>query len=222
MVAVAVIGAATIGAVATSSAANSASKAETNAANQANATESAQYQQTRNDLMPYQTAGQSDLTQYNNLIGTGSGGSGAMQSTLAQTPGYQFTLSQGLKAAQNSAAARGLGVSGAAYKGATNYAGGLADQTYQNQVGNALTGAQLGENAAAQTGSYGVQIANQIGNNTTSAGNAQAASSIAGGNAIGALASSVPNALIYNSLLGGGGSMYASMPAPLQYTPYGG
>lgn len=55
------------------------------------------------------------------------------QAELEQTPGYQFTRSQGLQAVQNSAAARGLGVSGAAMKGAATFATGLADSTYQQQ-----------------------------------------------------------------------------------------
>lgn len=57
---------------------------------------------------------------------------------LAQTPGYQFTLQQGLMATQNAAAAQGLGVSGAALKGAANYATGLASTTYNQQLQNAL------------------------------------------------------------------------------------
>ena len=55
------------------------------------------------------------------------------QADLEATPGYQFTLSQGLKSVQNSAAARGLGVSGAALKGASAYATGLSDQTYNTR-----------------------------------------------------------------------------------------
>lgn len=53
---------------------------------------------------------------------------------LAQTPGYQFALEQGLRATANSATARGLGVSGAALKGASKFATGLADNTYMNQA----------------------------------------------------------------------------------------
>ena len=55
------------------------------------------------------------------------------QAELEETPGYQFARSQGLQSVQNSAAARGLGVSGAALKGAATFATGLADQTYQQQ-----------------------------------------------------------------------------------------
>lgn len=64
------------------------------------------------------------------------------ESELQKTPGYQFNLTQGLKAVQNSAAARGLGVSGAAQKGAANFATGLADSTYQNQFANYVTNYQ--------------------------------------------------------------------------------
>jgi hypothetical protein len=253
----AIVGSAAIGAAASSSAASKAAKAETNAANQATQVQQDHYNQVRQDLMPYNTAGQNALTgantylngygasnagtsanALNNLV-TGAGGS--QQAALAQTPGYQFTLSQGLKAAQNSAAARGLGVSGAALKGAANYSTGLANSTYGDQVNrlvqNAqlqnqafndqynryMSQAQLGEAAAAQTGTLGVQTGASIGNNLTSAGNAKAAGQIASGNAIGNFANSVPNALLYNNLFGGssgGGGMYSTaMPSPLQYTP---
>lgn len=117
------------------------------------------------------------------------------QAALEQTPGYQFNLTQGLKAVQNSAAARGLGVSGAALKGASTYATGLADSTYQNQFNNYVTNqtnqynrlmglANQGENAAAQTGAYGTQTAANIGNNLTGAANAQGAAYLQAGNAI--------------------------------------
>ena len=61
------------------------------------------------------------------------------QSQLEQTPGYQFTEEQGLKGVQNSAAARGLGVSGAALKGAATYSTGLANNTYQTQYQDELS-----------------------------------------------------------------------------------
>ena len=76
------------------------------------------------------------------------------ESDLESTPGYQFTLNQGEKAVQNSAAARGLGVSGAALKGAATYATGLSDSTYntrlqQEQTSNAQNfGQELESNQA--------------------------------------------------------------------------
>ena len=84
------------------------------------------------------------------------------QAQLEATPGYQFNLSQGLKATQSAAAAKGLGVSGAALKGAATYATGLADSTYQNQFNNAqqiysdlFNNAQQGYNNQFQTAQQG-------------------------------------------------------------------
>jgi len=57
---------------------------------------------------------------------------------LESTPGYQFIKNQGLKAVQNSAAGKGLGVSGNALMGGVNYAEDLAGTTFQQQLKNYL------------------------------------------------------------------------------------
>ncbi len=147
------------------------------------------------------------------------------ETTLQNTPGYQFNLTQGLKSVQNSAAARGLGVSGAALKGAASYATGLADSTYQNQFSNAntnrtfalnaLTGQQsLGENAAVGVGNTGVGVGQAIGQNQIGAGNAAAAGYLNTGSAIGAGTNTAAQGYLLNNLLaqggGGGGPGYFS------------
>jgi hypothetical protein len=187
------------------------------------------YDTTRGDLLPYNATGQraaaaidagqfqfgiadmKDVDQargYFNQAATLGSGPGA-QAALAATPGYQFALNQGLQATQNSAAARGLGVSGAALKGAATYATGLADQTYTNQFNklinlgqNALTTnasregnitntfnrlastEQIGENAAASTGTSGASLGNAAANATLAGGAAQVAGAIGTGNAL--------------------------------------
>lgn len=191
MVATAIIGSAVVGAGASLAGASMQANATKNASKQ----QMAMYQQTRSDLLPYNTAGKQannmlmaqlpDLTAPINMD----------YATLEKTPGYQFNLTQGLKSVQNSAAARGLGNSGAALKGAAAYATGLADSTYQNQFNNAMANkqnaynmlmgqSQLGENAAAQTGAYGTQTATNIGNNTIQGGNALAAGTVGAANAL--------------------------------------
>jgi hypothetical protein len=75
-----------------------------------------------------------------NIYGETQGG--ISQQVLDNTPGYQFTLGQGLESTQNSAAARGLANSGAALKGAATYATGLANDTYQSQYNDLLSTAQ--------------------------------------------------------------------------------
>jgi hypothetical protein len=90
-------------------------------------------------------AGQ-DLASARNIYGELQ--NGPTQAQLEATPGYKFTLQQGLESVQNSAAARGLGSSGAALKGAATYTTGLANQTYQNQFQDQMGVAQGYQNNA--------------------------------------------------------------------------
>lgn len=217
MVATAVVGSAVVGGASQAIGASSAASAQTKAADQNNARLQAQYDTTRGDLAPYRYAGgnaESGLTSRLNEL---TSPIQMDQATLEQTPGYQFNLSQGLKSVQNSAAARGLGASGAAQKGAATYATGLADSTYQNQFNNAninqtnaynrLMGlVQVGENAAAQTGNQGNAIIGAQTANTTGGANAQAAGYNALGQAGANVAGGIGNGAVYNGLYGSGNS----------------
>lgn len=171
--------------------ANQAASAQQKAAKKAEQTQMNMYNTTRSDLMPYQQTGQSANTSLNNLL---SGNPQTEMQQLQQLPGYQFTLNQGLQSVQSGAAARGLGSSGAALRGAADYTTGLADSTYGNQVNRLLSAAGLGESAAAQTGAFGTTTAQGIANNQVGAGNAAAAGDILTGNAL----MTIPNA--YNQL----------------------
>lgn len=137
-------------------AATQASQLQYQAEQQALGFQQQQYQTTQQNLAPYMAAGGAGLSDL--LASTGSLAGqvqGAVQpitpitsaltgpppnnmALLAQTPGYQFTLQQGLQATQNSYAAQGLGTSGAALKGAANYSEGLASTTYEQQYQNWL------------------------------------------------------------------------------------
>jgi hypothetical protein len=203
-------------------AAKSAAALQANAQNQATALQSSALTTELGNLNPF-TAGGENAQNLLNLdlpqLATGVTPPVPMtQDQLEATPGYQFNLEQGQKAVTNAAAARGLGSSGAALKGAAGYATGLADSTYQNQFGNAqtiwqdqitnsnnifsrlLSAAGLGENAAAMSGSQGIQGANNIANTITSGANAQAASGIAGANAISNGVTNASNALSGSAL----------------------
>lgn len=147
-------------------------------------------------------------------------------SNLAQTPGYQFTLNQGLKAVTNSNTALGLGLSGAQLKGISDYTTGDADNTYNQQYANYQTGyqqalqtyntnynsaannvnrlaglVQTGQNSAAQVGTSGINSAANAGNLLTSGANAQAASTVAGANAASSALTSVGNNALLTALL---------------------
>lgn len=186
--------------------------AQTSAASKASNTQLQMQNQVRGDLSPFRTAGADFTNQLTQRMGDLTSPFSMTQENLEKTPGYQFNLTQGLKATNNALGARGLLNSGAVMKGASTFATGLADSTYQNQFNmdqtqktNAFTklmqGAQLGESAAAQTGAFGTQAATQIGQNTIGAGNATAGAVMSGANAIGTAANSIPQYMLANQLL---------------------
>jgi hypothetical protein len=228
------------GSAMSASASKSAANTQADAANNAAQLQEQQWEQTQANLKPYMDLGSSSISPllsamgYNvtqNSDGTysynGTDSSNALQQTFTApteaqaqaTPGYQFTLNQGLKAVQNSAAARGLGSSGAALKGASSYATGLADSTYNDVYNRALQTYQTnynsaannvnrlsslvssGQNAAATNGSLGASTMSSVGNTLTSAANATAAGTVGSANALSSGLSSVgSNALTYGLL----------------------
>ena len=188
------------------------SGAQTDAANSANATQIAEFNAMQQDLSPYMNLGNQASSTLSSNLNSLTAPVTMDQATLEKTPGYQFNLNQGLESVQNSAAARGLGSSGAALKGASTYATGLADSTYQNQFNNAVTNqsntfnrlmgvTSLGESAAAGVGNAGITTGQSVANNTIGAGNAQAAGYNTAASSIG---SSANNAVLANLLFGSG------------------
>ena len=186
----------------TSSAASKAADEQAQAASNALGYQERVYSNTQSDLAPYQATGTAANTQLSSQLGQLSSQFSPTESSLESTPGYQFDLSQGLKSTQNSAAARGLGVSGAALKGASTYATGLADNTLNTQFNidqtnktnayNKLAGtAGIGETAATSLGALGQQSANNTSNTLLSAAQGQSAATIASGTAFNPLLSSL-------------------------------
>lgn len=208
----AILGAGALGAGASIFGASKASKAQAQAAAIAAAQQEKMYQQQRSDLAPYMNAGNQAVSDLQGSQGYWAAPIVMDQSALEQTPGYQFTLKQGLKSVQNSAAARGLGVSGAALRGASDYTTGLANNTYKDQFNleninrgnmyNRLMGvSQLGGNAAAGVGNAGMQAATNIGQAATNAGNAQGAAYMAMGNTANQFANNVGGMMMSNKLM---------------------
>lgn len=196
--------------------ASNATDAQVAAQNKAIAVQQQQYAQTRSDLSGYRDMGGSAGKTLQDQLPFLTSPISMDQATLEKTPGYQFAKTQGLKAVQNSAAARGLGVSGAALKGAATFATGLADNTYQNQFNNEnvnrtnaynrLKGlVDTGENAAAQTGTFGAIAANNISSSATGIGNAEAAGANKIGNSVTAGVNNLSGYAMYKGLYGGSG-----------------
>lgn len=217
-VATAIVGSAVVGAGASVAGASM----QAGATKKASDVQERMYQQTREDLLPYNTAGQDATKMLSNRLTELTSPITMDQATLEKTPGYQFNLTQGLKSTQNSAAARGLGTSGAALKGAATFATGLADSTYQNQFNNANTNKNNAFNYLLGTAQLGTSAAGQYGANATSAGNADLTNSASvgstiSGNMIGAgnaqaAADIATGKNIGNAISGAAGS-YASAPS---------
>ncbi len=233
-------GTAVIGAGAQMYGANKAADAQTHAADMANATLREQYAQNQTNLTPWMQQGQQTNNTLSYLLGTGNtpgagyngsaGGAGSLtqrfnptMDQLAQTPGYQFTLDQGLKSTQNSYASKGLASSGAAMKGAADYTTGLASNTYQQQFQNywgqnksiydMLTGqASQGLQAAGALAGSGNTLAMGQSNNTIGAGNAQAAGWNAMGTGINNAAQGVGQYALLSGYLGNSNGTAAATP----------
>ena len=184
----------------------SAANTQADAAAKAGQTLLAQYNQTRGDLLPYNTAGQSAVAQLAKLYGLGAGGTGtpdtaAMQTALEAYPGYQFALGQGTQAIDRSAAAKGTLLSGGTLKDLTNYAQGAASSNFGNYLSGLNSLASLGESAGSQTGNIGASIASGIAGTQTAAGTANASGTVGATNAAtGALSGGVNNYLLMQAL----------------------
>ena len=153
--AVATVGGALIGASASKSAANKQANAATQAAQlQADMAQRQldfqreAYQKQLEIQEPWRAAGVNALNRIEarefNVPGefqakTALPGAFTGQVNMQADPGYQFRLSEGLKALDRQAAARGGLISGSALKGAQRFGQDYASQEYQNAYNRALT-----------------------------------------------------------------------------------
>lgn len=190
MVAVAIGAAAVVGAGATVIAGNKASKAQGQSTNAAITAQQTQNDQTRADFAPWREAGGlalGGLTRAYGLTGTGGGSPGAVGTEQGQpdtgayggfftSPGYQFRLSEGLKAIDRGAAARGALTGGATIKAEQRYGEGLAASEYDAYTSRLAQLAGLGQSATAGTAAAGSTAAGNISTALINSGNARASS----------------------------------------------
>jgi len=119
---------------------------------------------------PYDNVGLGAIQQYENLLGTGpNSNQQTISEALKNTPGYQFTQQQGEQGILNAASAAG-GVSGNTLTALDKYNTGLADQTYQNALGNAQGAVGMGQAAAAGQAANVGQAGQTISNALTTQG----------------------------------------------------
>lgn len=143
------------------------------------------------DYKPYLQQGQSAIGKLGGLMGGNdpfkdylakAGLSGGQFNT--NNPQYQFLQKQGQQALDRSAAARGMGYSGAQMKAAQQFGQGLASQQYDKEYDRASQEfgnyynrlaalAQGGQQAVQATGNQGAQYAQSAGNTLAGLSNAR-------------------------------------------------
>lgn len=210
--------------------AKSAASTQANAANNAAAAQKSAGQTAYGNAMgaipsinsgyqPYAGMGSQYVNQLSGQMGNLTQAFNPTQAQLASMPGYQFQLQQGLEATQNGFAAQGLGVSGAAMKGAGNYASGLASSNYlndanifyqnQNNAYNKLMGgASLGLDANNAMANNRINLLGQANNALTGQANQAANTSMVGAQATAAGQVGAANA--YSNALNTAANSYAT------------
>jgi len=187
MVPAAIFGSSLIGANAASNAGN----AQAAASNRAADLQYQQYQDTVKRQQPFYQAGVNALPE---LVNASKYTNFGMDQFKAD-PGYAFRLSEGQKALEQSAAARGGLLSGTAGKALVNYGQNAGSQEYTNAFNRyqaerqarlgplqALTG--MGQTTAQQVGQAGQTMATNAGNDITNSAAARASGYVGGVNAL--------------------------------------
>lgn len=219
-----------------SSAAKKAAKTQEQAAKDATAAQQRMFEEQKALQEPFRQGGLTAQQEIMQLLGIGgdktAAGYGSLGKAFGQTdfeqdPGYAFRQSEGMKALERSAAARGNLLSGSTLKGVQRFGQDLASQEYQNAFNryqversaklNPLQSLMGSGQSAANvvTGAAG-QMGQNEASNIYNAGQARASGYIGSTNAltnalgqIGSIASSLPeqNAMInyYNRTPAGGG-----------------
>lgn len=184
---VAVAGSSVLGAAASNRAARTAASATENAANRAADAQERMFERQVELQEPWRQAGINALGR----MGTGFTG----QVDLTQDPGYAFRMSEGMKALERSAAARGGLLSGGTVKAAQRFGQDLASQEYQNAYNRALTQynstaalAGVGQTAtnalSGAAGQMGSNLANLYSNAGQSAGASRASGYMGAANSL--------------------------------------
>jgi hypothetical protein len=207
-------------------AAESAAASTAAATDQATQLQREMYQQTREDQAPYREAGYNALAQMQRTAGNVPGAFKFGAGDYQADPGYAFRLSEGQKALDRQAAARGGLISGGALKAAQRYGQEMGSQEFGNAFNRALTSyntgvasenqlynrqaalsgiGQTATNLVGQAGqNYGTSVGNALMNQGANAGNARMAAASAYGSALSGIGSAYGrNPVSFGSLYGG-------------------
>jgi hypothetical protein len=240
-------GASLVGGYMASKGAGDAARTQSEAAVRAAQIQKEMFDEQQRMSAPYREAGVTGQNRLMELLGLGGNTGAAGYGKYAQDfgmsdfqadPGYAFRLSEGQKALDRQAAARGGLISGGALKAAARYGQDMGSQEYGNAynryqtnrtnqlapLGSLMSSGQAAAaGAAANAGTYGANA----GNLTMQGGQAIAAGQLGQGNtfnnAINSAATAYQNQTNFNNYLasqrgGGGLPSYYSAPIDTNYS----
>lgn len=225
--ALAIGGAAVLGAGVSLVEGNKAAHAQEQASNAAITEQQNEYNQTRADYAPWRAAGSSALGALMSAYGLGGssslgsaghtpagtqgteGGTSGPYGGFFASPGYQWQLDQGIKAIDHGAAANGQLGSGATIKAEQRYAEGLAGQDFGNYTSGLANIAGLGTSGTNATTAAGTTAASNISNELINSGNARASSYANAGSSVNSGISNVMSAYLMRNAFNG--SSYPGM-----------
>jgi hypothetical protein len=206
-----------IGGVSGAKASKQAAGTQAAAADRAAELQYQQFQEQKELQAPFREAGLTSQNRLLDYLGLSPGASGkyARDFSMAdfqQDPGYGFRLSEGMKALDRTAAARGGLLSGSTLKGAQRFGQDLASQEYQNafnryqvnrsnQINPLQSLMGSGQSATNVLGTAGQNYANQAGEAYMGAGNARASGYIGSANALSNAFGGVTNAFTNYNLM---------------------
>jgi hypothetical protein len=198
MIPAAILGSSLLG----SRSASKAADVQVAAADRAAELQAEQFRQLREDQAPYREAGYNALANLQRTAGNVPAAFKFGDYEFKADPGFGFRLSEGQKALDRQAAARGGLISGGALKAATRFGQEMGSQEYGNAYNRALTSyntdvarenqlynrqaglAGIGQTSTNLVGQAGQNYATSAGNLMTGAGAAQAAGQVGAANAL--------------------------------------
>lgn len=220
MVAVAIIGAAAVGGVATYAASKNASKTVQKTADKNNALQADIYGQNKAALSPYMSAGGPATAAIQSLLGLSGPDAAAQQQGALNTwrgaTGYQDQFAEGQRGALAGYGRAGMLDSGAALKGLTRYGQSQANQSFGNYYSMLAQQQNVGLTGASALAGVGQNYANATSANNNAAAETSANAGLAGAGAINGVLSS---ALSAYGISKGMGSSYGGAAGALN--PYG-
>jgi hypothetical protein len=197
-----VAGATVVGSLIGAKASKSAASTQAAAAEQASDLQREIFQQTRADQEPWRQAGVNALGVMQSTAGNVPAAFKFGAGDYQADPGYAFRLSEGQKALDRQAAARGGLISGGALKAAQRYGQEMGSQEFGNAYNRALTSygtdvarenqlynrqaalAGIGQTSTNLVGQAGQNYATNVGNLMTGGAAAQAAGQVGVANAL--------------------------------------